>query len=193
MFNYYIILYSNIRKVYYLSKSEVELRILRREIKELSDDLEVIVSGDSYFVVRSDLDEEDKNFLRTFTETSSSEKVIKLGTLLGYACPHPDTLSPRELGNDKYGVSFYVRYRYDEYDKPTTSLLFGFMCQQSIEQIEEACAPLLEDLKNSINELLSVDVFMTIDAKSITRKAEGKSKKRLNRKNKRTKKSKIKR
>lgn len=179
--------------MYYLSKSEVELRILRREIKELSDDLEVIVSGDSYFVVRSDLDEEDKNFLRTFTETSSSEKVIKLGTLLGYACPHPDTLSPRELGNDKYGVSFYVRYRYDEYDKPTTSLLFGFMCQQSIEQIEEACAPLLEDLKNSINELLSVDVFMTIDAKSITRKAEGKSKKRLNRKNKRTKKSKIKR
>ena len=108
---------------------------------------------------------------------------------MGYACPHPDTLSPSEIGNDKYGVSFYVRYRYDEYDKPTTSLLFGFMCQQSIEQIEEACAPLLEDLKNSINELLSVDVFMIIDSKSKS-KVGGKSKKRLNRKNKRTKKSK---
>ena len=83
MFNYYIILHSNIRKCYYLSKSEVELRILRREIKELSDDLKVIVSGDSYFVVRSDLDEEDKNFLRTFTETSSSEKSYKIRNPFG--------------------------------------------------------------------------------------------------------------
>ena len=194
MFNYYVILHSSIRKVYYLSSYEVKLPLLKAEIKDISDELHVIINGNSYFVIRRDLDEDDKNFLKTFAEVSpSNEEVIKLGTLLGYTCPHPDTLGSQELNeNDKYGVSFYVKYRYDEYDKPTTSLLFGFMCQQTIEEIEENCEPLLQDLKNSINDLLSVDVFMTIDPVKTRGKVRGKkskysSKKHLNRKKKKTK------
>jgi hypothetical protein len=151
MLNYWVVVGSRLRNAYFfgpgpsLEKGDPIIKRIQDEIKEeiKYTPVELIINQDErqFFVVKPDLSEDEKEFLRTVdtdSERMTPEENARLGTLLGYPCDF-------DRGGTAVSVKCIISGKAVE--------LFAFTCILSSATIQK-CKELVQDIRRVLTEKL---------------------------------------